>query len=70
MTDCEHFRTICCVKIAATLTLAITKYLVDKKCDKNVTTGGILSVLKILFELKIFHVMLLLMKIDEACINK
>ena len=35
MVNCEQFRTKCCVKIVATLTLASTK------CAKNVTTGGV-----------------------------
>ncbi len=42
ITNCERFRTKCCVKIAATLTLASTEVFLtkNKKYDKNVTKRG------------------------------
>ena len=43
MTNCEEFRTNCCVKIAATLILDSIIYrrcLFDRKSDKNVTLEG------------------------------
>ena len=39
MTNCEQFRSKCCVKIAAGLTSDTTD-IFWYKCDKNVTAGG------------------------------
>ena len=78
MTNCEHFQTKCCVKIAATLILTATDVFLIAYFDKNVTRmlqqERILSVFKNPsgeYELKFCDVMLSLLKIDEACcVNK